>query len=248
MSADVINQITKVRLPGGITVAFVDWQDKPLYSTIDFLDAFTDTVMEAFTYLAGDEVPATTNVTVPRTSTERDTNIATPASMASTEEMLVYAIKPEVHNFRTEDGTPTSLADLSLDPDQQGLPIPRANGLAIFNFLMLLHLVVSQKVEQGAPFGYFNTGFGPYGILASGAGAAAVRSYANPGLPSQEAVRAMVLPVHIGGQEKYSVQLRNPTGAPVQFGADEAAEPVNDTQQVYIVRIILDGLYKRPVS
>jgi hypothetical protein len=49
----MINQITTMRLPDGTEVAFVDWQDKPLFSSVDLLANFTDTEVDAFTYVGG---------------------------------------------------------------------------------------------------------------------------------------------------------------------------------------------------
>ncbi len=71
---------------------------------------------------------------------------------------------------------------------------------------------------------------------------------ANQGHPSQAAVRTLVVPMHIGGQENFRVRLRNPTANPVNFGAD-LNEPVDvNENRMVSVRVYLDGLYKRPVS
>ena len=91
-----MNTITTMRLPDGQEVAFVDWSDRPLYSTADILSGATDERIPLFNYIVGDSVTGTQNFTAKRTASDRDTNIATPSAMASTEEMLVYAIKPEI--------------------------------------------------------------------------------------------------------------------------------------------------------
>jgi hypothetical protein len=241
----MLNQITTMRLPDGSEVAFVDWADKPLWSTVDLLSAFTDTEIDAFTYVVGDEVPATANATVRRLSTERDTNVSTPGSMASTEEMLVYAIKPEFLESRTADANPTELDVLTFQ--EQGQPIARSNRLAILHDAMILRLVVSQKIEHSAPLGYYNTGFGVLTSMGDTT-ATSLNNRGTAGMPSQEAVRSYGIPIHIGGQEKYRVQLVNASAAAVPSGQDGATPPVNDTQIVHSVRIHLDGLYKRPVS
>ena len=240
-----MNQITTMRLPDGAEVAFVDWSDKPLWSSVDLLSGFTDTEVNAFTYVVGDEVPATVNATVRRIASDRDTNVSTPGSMASTEEMLVYAIKPEYNESRTADGNPTELDVLTYQ--QQGQPIPRSNRLAILQDQLILQLEVSQKIEHSAPLGYYNTGFGVLTSMQS-TNATALSSRGTAGLPSQEAVRSLGIPVHIGGQEKYRVALVNAAAAAVPSGQNEATPPVNDAQIVHTVRVYLDGLYKRPVS
>ena len=70
-------------------------------------------------------------------------------------------------------------------------------------------------------------------------------AFANLGLPSAEAPRSFSIPHHIGGQEKYRVVLANPTGSTVTF-ADSAG--TGDVRVALTVRILLEGLYKRPVS
>jgi hypothetical protein len=236
-----------MRLPNGAEVAFVDWNDKPLYSTLDLLAGFTDQEILAFTYVVGDQVPATVNATVSRTASENDTNVSTPGSMASTEEMLVYAIRPEIHELRTDDGTPTDMTSASIQVG--GQPNTTLARLGVLSRNLLMRLEVSQKIMQRAGFGYFQSGFGPFGNgIYAGAPLAAPRSSGNHGLPSQEAVRSYVIPIHIGGQEKYDVRLENTAGVTVQSGITEEAVPTDDDQIVHRVRIYLDGLYKRPVS
>jgi hypothetical protein len=240
----MINQITTMRLPDGTEVAFVDWQDKPLFSSVDLLANFTDTEVDAFTYVVGDEVPATVNATTRRLATENDTSVSTPSSMASTEEMLVYAIKPEVLESELQTpGDPNSYAFT-----EGGQPAPRTNRLAVLDFYLVLRLIVSQKIEQSAPLAYFNSGFGAMASAMANQSAAAVSSRGGYGLPSQEAVRSFVIPIHIGGQEKYRVTLLNARGVAVPSGQDELTPPADNTDIMHTVRIHLDGLYKRPVS
>ncbi len=247
----MLNQITTLRMPDGSEVAFVDWTDKPLWSTVDFLSGWTDSEVDAFTYVPGDIVPATVNATTTRTSTETDTNLSTPASMASTEEMLVYAIKPEILEARTADGTPLDLTSVTFQ--ESGQPAPRSNRIAVFDFFLILRLIVSQKIEQSGPLGYFNAGFGVFSGTTTNFAGTSGADRGTAGMPTQEAVRAFVIPTHIGGQEKYRVSLVNARGdltpaGGVPSGQDQATPPVNDEQIVHFFRIMLDGLYKRPVS
>jgi len=243
----MLNQITTMRLPDGSEVAFVDWQDKNLFSTIDLLSGFTDADIDAFTYVPGDTVPSTSNGITPRTSSERDTNVSTPGSMASTEELLIYAIKPYYNEMRTLDGTPTVFNTASFQ--QGGQPIPAVGRLAVLFHAMVLRLIVSQKVEQEASLAYFNTGFGLVsGAMQDRVAATSLNNRGSAGLPTQEAVRSYVIPVHIGGQEKYRLQLANDAGLTVDFGLSEATPPVADDQIVMLITFHLDGLYKRPVS
>ncbi len=70
-------------------------------------------------------------------------------------------------------------------------------------------------------------------------------------------MRSYVIPVHIGGQEKYRVTLLNssggfpaatPGGPGVPLGDNEDSPPGNDNDIMLTVRLHLDGLYKRPVT
>lgn len=254
-----INQITTLRLPDGTEVAFVDWNDMPLYSTVDLLSNFTDNQIDAFTYVNGQRVPATSNASVSRTATEADTNISTIGSMASTEEMLVYDIRLEITQLHTAVATPDDLTSVTttLFADD---PIPRANRVAMLNWYLIGKLEVSQKVMHQAPLGYYVTGYGAFSMAGAGAGLAGVaRTLANQGFPSAEAVRAYVVPIHIGGQEKYRFSITNPRGLPntsltgttaVPLDLNEAQPPTAESsgRTVLSLRIELDGLYKRPVE
>ena len=100
-----LNTITQVKLLNGQVIDLVDWTDQPLFSTIDVQNGFDIQEISMFQYVDGDQVPgfaAAGAAATTRTSTENDTNISTPGSMASTEEMLVYALKPEVYLYVTE--------------------------------------------------------------------------------------------------------------------------------------------------
>lgn len=230
-----INQMTTLRMPNGREVAFVDWNDKPLYSTADLRSGYTDETVELFTYVAGDQVSASSNVTTRRTADEGDTNCSTPGAMSSTEEMLVYAIKPEVYEQQAETGSDAT----TLAPVEAGQPQVASQRLALMHAQLMISLRVSQKIMHRAGFGYYNAGFGVSNATAG---------RATQGLPSQEAVRSLVIPIHIGGQEKYRVTIENPTGAAVNLGNSNATPPVIDPDIYETVRINLDGLYKRPVA
>lgn len=244
-----INQITTMRLPDGRQVAFVDWTDRPLYSTCDILTGATDERIPLFNYTNGDSVSASNNITAKRTASDRDTNIATPSAMASTEEMLIYAIRPEYNALGTDPETPTDATTaterLPLDP------VPMMWQLAALFRLALLEIRVSQKTQHQAPLGYYNTGFGPM-AQASVPGLTTVAIPATAGLPGQSAVRALSVPIHIGGQEKYEVAIVNPSGAALDIGlaSNVLGEPpeVEEANRLFQVRVLLDGLYKRPVA
>lgn len=259
-----INQITTVRLPDGTEVAFVDWTDKPLYSSADFLDGWTDQEVDYFQYTDGDPVPKTSNITTARNSTTRDTNLATPGSNASTEEMLVYAVRPEIFEYKLTTPQEGAGYDASLfhfaDVNQ---PQPSRRRLSVFHEACLIILEVTQKWTIQAGFGYFNTGFGVNsysalqtqpGFVFDAPGALSLRTAATQGLPAQSAVRSLTIPVHIGGQEKWRLHVDNFRGIAVPSGilevepTGQAEDAATDPDVMHTVRIYLDGLYKRPVT
>lgn len=246
----MLNQITKMRLPDGREVAFVDWTDKPIFSTIEILHGTSIQEMNWFQYVQGDSVPAFAPVAVTgqRAANEWDTNLAAPGSMASTEEMLVYAIRPEVYRLNVETAsTPDFSAPASLTGSE---PMPTSSMLAVLSLRTLLSLEISKKVFAQASFGYFNSGMG---VVTSGLAQVGLQGQAQ-----QVAVRALTIPQHIGGQEKFRVFLTNP-GDGTNGGADglelgliigceTPCEATTDDTTFARIKINLDGLYKRPVS
>lgn len=237
---DTLNTITKVRLPDGQQVGIVDWNWKPLYSTVDLLSGFTDLELYSFTYGKGDNVTMSSNFTAAqqRTATLKDTNISSTSEMSSTEEMLVYAISLEVY-------------EMSLESDDvvvagAGGPIPKAANMGITHERLIVELEVSEKAYYQASFGWFATGFGPFVGAAYGTPAAnAVRTFANNGLPSIDAVDRAPVPVHIGGTEKYKLIFHNPLGSAVDWVDEDGAA---DATAVIRVRANFRGLYKRQVA
>ena len=238
--------ITEFRMPDGSVMRLVDWVDKPVFSVVELFNGFQDNKIDAFTYNISDDVPATDNITTQRVATEADTNVNVGGANASTEEILVYAIKPEWFELQ--------LADASTDATtatvrSAGQPQPRTSVLAVLNDALVLRLKITQKAYTDAGIGYYNPGFGalPSANLVFGAAAVSPRSYATAGLPSQEAVRSFVVPHHIGGTEKYHVSLHRFRPGAVSF-FDEATAPAALTTVLMRCRIYLDGMIKRPTA
>lgn len=249
-----LNTITKIRLPSGTEVAFVDWTDKPVFSTCDLAHGFTLQQLDLFAYTEGEQVPSAAPAAGPataRTATKADTNAQAPGSMASTEERLIYSIKPEVFaltGVTPQQGQPFDF-NAAAPATATGDPIPNPVFLGWLNLRLLLRLEISQKFYQMSGFGYYNTGFGVNGAGGTMATAAnAGRTYATPGLPSQEAVRGFVVPQYMGGQEAFTVTLANPGGQAVNFGNSENGAVNDNLAAVARIRVYLEGLYKRPVS
>lgn len=240
--------ITQFRLPNGEVMRLVDWVDKPLFSTVELLTGFSDQRVDCFTYNVGEPVPATANATVRRTSTEQDTNVDVGGAQSSTEELLIYAIKPEYFELQNN---PNSATDMTTQAFRLvGQPLPRANILAGLQAVLKLRLMISQKAYADAGLGWFNTGFGVHtaNSVNYGTAGATARSYGTAGLPSQEAVRTFAVPHHIGGTEKFRVELLNPAGTTFNFSDETLAAPATVSGLVYRIRVYLDGMRKRPTA
>jgi len=237
---DTINTITKVRLPNGQDVGIVDWNWKPLYSTVDMKSGMTDAELYGFVYGKGDNVTMSSNFTSAqqRTATLKDTNIDSTSEMSSTEEMLVYSISLEVFQL--------VLSSDDIVVSGAGTPNPMAGNMAILHERLIVSLEVSEKDYFQGGFGYFPAGFGP-NVSAAYAPAAvgSTRTFATNGMPSIEAVDRAPVPVHIGGTEKFKLIFANPGGATLNF-VDETGSSASTT--VMRTRAYFRGLYKRPVA
>lgn len=241
-----MDAIVNIRLPDGTTLTLGDWVDKPVFSTVMFLTGFNDPNVSAFGYNVGEPVPSTSNATAQITSTEAETNIAAAGGNVSTEELLVYAIKPEY--FELQTGTAGASTDLTTAaPRLPGQPVMRPTTLGKIQLALMLQLRVTEKVYADAGSGYFPTGFGVFGMgqLLSQAAAATARTYANNSWPAQDAVRSFAVPHHIGGTEKYSVVWQNWPGNTINF-TDEAQ--ANIAGLTVYARTYLDGMRKRPTA
>lgn len=247
----MINQILKIRLPDGREVAFVDWTDKPVFSTIEILHGTAVQEMNLFTYTVGDPVPAFAPVAIvgQRNASELDTNMQAPGSMASTEEALIYAIKPEVFRRNVADEAEPDFAAPAALTAAGHDPIAPPQMLSVLNMRTTLNLEISEKLYAEAGFGYFNAGFGPVGN--GGPLAAGQDELGNNGVASQDAVRSFVIPHHMGGQEKFRVFLRfvpDGTGNGIELGLRSVDGDAIDVTRYARIRVYLGGLYKRPVS
>jgi hypothetical protein len=238
-------QLTKLRLPNGTEVAFVDWSDQPLWSSAYMLNGFTDHEVPFFTYAAGEPVAATSNVTSAPVATLLDTNISVAGTFQASEEALVYAIRPEFFFMQLFSGTDITPSTVIYSP---GGPNPTLAQLKRLFQQLALRLWVSEKVAFEAPLGYFNAGFGPEGLgIAANVAGNTIRSFANNGSPGQYAVRSFALPIHIGGTEKYRVTFTNEIG--INGGTVSWLDSQDGaSDNLCYARVILDGLYKRPVS
>lgn len=241
--------ITQFRLPDGTVVTLEDWVDRPVFSVVELLTGFNDGEIDFFTYNQGEDVPASGNATVRRTGTEADTNISVAGGNVSTEELLVYALKPEMFALQTAAQTPTDLTTAAITVP--GQPMMRISVLKQMHMTLMLRLKISQKAYAEAGFGYFPTGFDANGqgvVQGATLSDANRQTYASQGWPSQDAVRSFAVPYHIGGTEKYRAELRNYPGDTITFVDENAATNAGTLRLVVRIRLYLDGMRKRPTA
>lgn len=251
MTMDTNNGMTQFRLENGDVVNVVEWKDMPRYSTADLLTGFDDERIELFTYNTSDEVASSSNITVKRTATDLDTNVALNNAMASSEEMYIYNVVAEYIALGTDSDTPT---DATTAQSRNVMnPIPIANQLAELQRHLKFEIEISMKVVYETPLAALNTGFGiQTGFVqqASQGDGNFDAVVGNAGTPSQSAVRRLSIPIHFGGQEKGTARLRNPSADAVNFGLSSGVVPnisVDETV-LYRVRIYFGGLYKQPAA
>lgn len=234
-----INQITKIQLQDGTTVAFTDWTDRFIYSLADLLSGFTDQRVSLFSYSTGETVAHSKNITTgTRTATKNDTNLSNAAEMDATEEALVYSLQTEVYQM-----VGTGTGGISSQISRPGMPNPNAGTLALLGARLIMALRVSQKNFPEASLLAFSAGFGPQ--IAS---TLTQSTLATNGQPGHDHRFDMSVPIHIGGTEKFSVDLINeatePSGA-ISFPDDNG---VADTTSWVQVRVNMRCLHKRPMG
>jgi hypothetical protein len=130
-----------------------------------------------------------------------------------------------------------------------GVPNATMPLLATLNEALTLRLMVSQKCYAEEGFGYFNAGFGPsgFGLIDDGSSVDSIRTYANMGVPGDNAIRYYRMPHHIGGTEKYRVELKNYRGSTITF-RDDVGTAIPATSSLARVFIHLEGARKRPTA
>jgi hypothetical protein len=236
--------IVTINLPNGQVISLGDWSDVPRYSTGDFLGGWTDVSVELFQYAAGDQVASTDNVTSPREATIVDSNMERQSGVASSEEMLIYAIKLEPYQLLVDSEDPGD-ADLWTDNAEVGGAMPGASALTTLMRRLIVTLKITQKPYAQAGFGYFCQGFGPHvGAFLNGGYAGVARAFANNGSPGAYAVRPFAVPSHVAGTETFGLAFENPTGESVDLHDDAGTETVYGMR----IRAYADGLYRRPVG
>lgn len=245
------NGMTQFRLENGEVVNVVEWKDMPRWSTADLLTGFDDERIELFTYNTSDDVASSSNITVKRTATDLDTNVALNNAMASSEEMYIYNIVCEYIALGTD---PDANTDATTATSRNVMnPLPIANQLAELQRHLKFEIEISMKVVFETPLAALNTGFGVQTGFVQQAqqnGTNLDAVVGNAGSPSQSAVKRLAIPIHFGGQEKGTARLRNPSADAVNFGLASGVIPDTAAADnvLYRARIYFGGLYKQPAA
>lgn len=241
-----INQPTKIRLPDGGEVAITDWSWRTLFSCIDILSGATDQRLDAFSYSQGQNVKASGNIGANqlRNATVKDTNLdAGEQKMPAEWEYICYAVAIDVQQY-TFDPQGTGEAAYLTTGAGGALPMPTIGNVSLAQARLTVALEVTQKDFYINKLGWFSSGQGVFGTSSGGAGGG-LRTYANNGLQTKEAIDASPLPVHIGGTETYAVYFANGDGLPLNW-ADETGATSATIDLRFFASMI--GLHKRPAG
>lgn len=240
---DSINQPTKIRLQDGSEVAITDWSWRLLYSTVDILSGASDEQFTTFNYSESDPVSASSNILQNqyRNATRKDTNSADRSQMPATEEYICYGVAIEMYQYildTEENGEDAYLSDVP------GGALVNAGNMALMNSKLIFALEITQKdFYIGSPM-WFGAGGGAF-VQGSGGAGGALRTYANNGLASKEAMDRSPVPLHIGGTESFNGILYNEDGLDMDF-MNEAGEV--DNTIVVRTRTNMFGLQKRSAA
>lgn len=229
--------IQALRLPDGQELKFDEWSHWPRYSTIDVAAAQAGAFnLKAFSYVVGQRVTATQGV-VARQATPTDTNQIAKKRMNHDEAFLAYSWTYEI--FATTDATSgqVNFADA---------PIFLSTNLRRLQRDLVMSLVVGaqiQKPQARSPLSWIGQGPGTPGWGSGGAVAPNVSvSMGTAGKPTPANQRVWMLPIHIESDRVYYVEVRgwrSPTGGSPALDA---------VTQDFRMRILLDGLHRRPIA
>jgi len=239
---DSINQPTKIRLQDGSEVAITDWSWRLLYSTVDILSGATDEQFVTFNYSESDPVSASSNIQQAqyRNATKKDTNAEDKSQLPSEQEYICYGVAIEFYQFNLdtdEDGEAAYVTG-------PGGAACNAANLVYMNEKTIFALEITQKdFYIGSPM-WWGAGGGAFVQVTGGAGSN-LRTFANNGLQSKEAIDRSPVPLHIGGTEQFRGLIYNQDGLNMDF-VDE--EGVVDTSIVIRARTNMLGLHKRPAA
>lgn len=240
---DSINQPTKIRLQDGSEVAITDWSWRLLYSTVDILSGATDELFVTWNYVESDPVSCSSNINQAqfRNATRKDCNNEGKQQMPSEQEYICYGVSIEFYQFTLDDDEDGEDAYLS---DVPGGAAINAGNLVFMNEKTVFALEITQKdFYIGSPM-WFGAGGGAF-VQSQGGAGGALRTMANNGLQSKDAIDRSPVPLHIGGTETFRGLFYNQDGLDMNF-TNELGEV--DDSIVVRARTSMIGLHKRPAA
>lgn len=232
--------IQALRLPNGEELTFDEWSHWPRYSTIDVAAVAAGNFnLNAFSYVVGGRVPATAGLAA-RQATPTDTNQQAKKRMNQDEAFLAYSWTYELFALSdTSGGTPAVNFGVA--------PIFTSANHRRLQRDLVLSLVVGAQIRKPvarAPLAMVSQGPGSP-AFGSGAAVAANVSvdHGTGGRATPANQRVWAMPIHIESDRVYYCEVRGWRSPGV--GATPALDAVT---QSFSMRIILDGLHRRPIA
>lgn len=238
-----INQPTKLRLSNGAEVAITDWSWRKMYSVVDVLSGATNEELYTFNYVEGDQVSFSANIGVNqrRTATIKDCNNKGKSQMPSEQEYICYAVAIQMWQF-VYDANETGEAAYAYTAP--GGVIANAANVSIAATKLIFSLEITEKDFFTGDPTWFSQGGGPF-IAATGGAGGSVRTFANNGLATKDAVDRAPVPLHIGGTEEFKGILYNQDGLPITWRDEDGLE---DATACVRFKVEMIGLHKRPAG
>lgn len=234
--------IREIRLPDGTNLKLDEWVHYPLYSTVEFAQ-YTKLNLKAFSYTVGQQVPS--QGLARRTANEGDTNQVVRGRTNQDEAMVVYAMTYEIFGLSNGSANPATGAG-------GGVVAATAPNFSRHNLMalqrsMLVELFVGANITKPqlrVPFARLGQSMGPviHGttLLTQAGTTPFAVTLGGPDLGTGGRVSAnnqwrLEIPVYIESDRVFNVKVSSP-------------QALNDMNQDVRLRLVLDGMKRRPVA
>lgn len=231
-----------IKLQDGTEITIGEWSSWPAYSAFEgSKNAGVD--QRLFSYLVGERIPQTTPppVTGPRSASPADTNWKARGRVNQDESYVWFSLTYEL--FALENNEPYENAPHDLEATS---PILTGTNHRILQRDMLIQLVVGAGIEKPQIEGPLESfGEGP-GAPAFGSGDALLinqggatqleLNYGTGGKPSPRNQYGWVMPVYVPSDRVVKLNINTPGG------------PMVGLDQDYLMRLLVDGIKRRPVA
>lgn len=152
---------SEVRLGNGQVIIIDEWLHWPVYSVHEFA-AGSKVDLLAFTYTEGTTVPSTPTI-AKRTSTLLDTNMNAKSRTNQDEELVIFAITPEIFGLSNASSDPTISPPVA--PFAALTPLVSSHNMRVLQEELLVEFYVGAKVtkpQMRAPLGLLPSSVGTY--------------------------------------------------------------------------------------